>query len=258
MESNSLRFGRIINMNDIHENDKIVFVDTSNSSIDKFPSDVLYDELHKYRQISLTIDGNGNDKKGCDLHQMWGLYADKRNGVCLVFDKKELAKNLNIFNVYHREVCYNDTEQLDSFIISNSKDSKEVVTEIGNHISDIFFHKRLEWEHEQEYRLLKRYPIIDKEEYLYLGFALKFVILSSKLREMDEVAYFSRIKEVKEMVEKIEKLRKSKEKGHIPILIYGNGLFDYTLGTEDSSEEIWNSKHGYKLLIPERNCKLLL
>ena len=60
------------------------------------------------------------------------------------------------------------------------------------------------------------------------------------------------------MVEKIEKLRKSKEKGHIPILIYGNGLFDYTLGTEDSSEEIWNSKHGYKLLIPERNCKLLL
>lgn len=75
---------------------------------------------------------------------------------------------------------------------------------------------------------------------------------------MDEVAYFSRIKEVKEMVKKIEKLRKSKENGEIPILIYGNGLFDYTLGTEDGSEEIWNSKHGYELLIPERNCKLLL
>lgn len=170
MESNSLRFGRLTNMNDIHENDKIVFVDTSYNYIENFSSEVLnalYDELYKYRQISLTIDSNSNDKKGFDLHQMWGLYADKGNGVCLVFDKKELEKSLNMCDVYHREVCYNDTEQLDSFIVSNSKDPKEVVTEIGNHISNIFFHKRLEWEHEQEYRLLKRCPIIYKEEYLF-------------------------------------------------------------------------------------------
>ena len=261
IESNSLRFGRLTDMNDIHENDKVVFVDTSDSYIDNFSSEVLnalYDELYKYRQISFTIDNNKNDKKGFDLHQMWGLYADKGNGVCLVFDKTELVKELNELNVYHREICYDDTEQLDSFIISNSKKSKEVVKEVEKHIPDIFFHKRKEWEHEQEYRLLKKCHNANKEEYIGLGFALKFIILSSKLHNKDEVAYFNRVKKAKEMVKNIGIMGNSVKKWHIPILIYGNGLFDYTLGKEDGLEEFWNSRNGYDLLVPEVNCKLLL
>ena len=66
IESNRLRFGRLNNMNDIHESDKIVFVDANNHPIDKFPSDVLdalYDEIYKYRQISLTADGKEDDKE---------------------------------------------------------------------------------------------------------------------------------------------------------------------------------------------------
>ena len=101
IESNHLRYGRLNNMNDIHENDKIVFVDANNHPTDKFPSDVLdelYDEIYKYRQISLTADDNEGDKDGFDLHQMWGLYADKGEGVCLIFDKKELEKFNQIKN----------------------------------------------------------------------------------------------------------------------------------------------------------------
>ena len=45
IESNRLRFGRLNNMNDIHENDKIEFVDANNQQINKFPSKVL-DALH--------------------------------------------------------------------------------------------------------------------------------------------------------------------------------------------------------------------
>lgn len=96
IESNRLRFGRLSNMNDIHEADKIMFIDANGQAINKFPSEVLdalHDEVYKYRQISLTADDRADDKEGFDLHQMWGLYADKGEGVCLVFDRKELVKN---------------------------------------------------------------------------------------------------------------------------------------------------------------------
>ena len=94
LESHSLRFGRLHNMNDIHENDKLSYVDTTGTLINSFPSDVLDAidcEMAKYRQISLTADDDKQDKLGFDLHQMWGLYADKGQGVCLVFDKDILC-----------------------------------------------------------------------------------------------------------------------------------------------------------------------
>ena len=42
------------------------FINANNHPIDKFPSDVLdalYDEIYKYRQISLTADGKEDDKE---------------------------------------------------------------------------------------------------------------------------------------------------------------------------------------------------
>jgi len=80
IESNRLRFGRLDNMNDIHEADKIMFVNENGQPFDKFPSellDALHDEVYRYRQISLTADDPESGKKGFDLHQMRGLYADK-------------------------------------------------------------------------------------------------------------------------------------------------------------------------------------
>ena len=57
--SHNLRFGRLHDMNDIHENDKLSFVDLSGNPIQYFSSDILETidhEMAKYRQISLTID----------------------------------------------------------------------------------------------------------------------------------------------------------------------------------------------------------
>lgn len=258
IESNRLRFGRLNNMNDLHENDKIVFVDANNHPIDKFPSDVLdalYDDIYKYRQISVTADGKEGDKDGFDLHQMWGLYADKGEGVCLVFDKKELEKGFGSA-VLHDRVSYDKT--VESYYISLSNTTDIISAEIREHADEIFFHKRKEWEHEQEYRLLRRCPLATREEYLFLGHALKFVILSSRLRNIDEVLYFRKIKDIKDKAGKIEEARNIGEAGRIPVLIYGNGLFDYTLITEDGEEELWNSKEGYDVLIVGENCKLVL
>lgn len=246
LESNRLRFGRLDNMNDLHENDKVVFADANGQPIDKFPSDVLdalHDEIYKYRQISLTAEGEPDDKLGFNLHQMWGLYADKGEGVCLVFDKKELSKWIDV-GVEQVRVSYDDT--IESFFISFSNDSQKVSDEVRDHINGIFYHKRKEWEHEQEFRLLKRCPVTTKEEYLWYGKALKFIILSSKLRNIDEVRYFKSIADIK---------AKAKD---IPVLIYGNGLFDYALCTDDGEEELWNSKDGYDVLVIGENCELAI
>ena len=258
IESNHLRYGRLNNMNDIHENDKIVFVDANNHPTDKFPSDVLdelYDEIYKYRQISLTADDNEGDKNGFDLHQMWGLYADKGEGVCLIFDKKELEKGFGSATLHDR-VSYDKT--VDSYYISLSNTADKVSVEIREHANEIFFHKRREWEHEQEYRLLRRCPLATREEYLFLGHALKFVILSSRLHNLDEVLYFKKIKNIKDKIEKTEKARNRGEVGRIPVLVYGNGLLDYALCTEDGTEELWNSNDGYDVLIVGENCELEL
>ena len=258
IESNSLRYGRLNNMNDIHENDKIVLVDANNHPTNKFPSDVLdelYDEIYKYRQISLTADDKEGDKDGFDLHQMWGLYADKGEGVCLIFDKKELEKGFGSATLHDR-VSYDKT--VDSYYISLSNTADKVSVEIREHANEIFFHKRREWEHEQEYRLLRRCPLATREEYLFLGHALKFVILSSRLHNLDEVLYFKKIKNIKDKIEKTEKARNRGEVGRIPVLVYGNGLLDYALCTEDGTEELWNSNDGYDVLIVGENCELEL
>ena len=258
IESNCLRYGKLNNMNDIHENDKIVLVDANNHPTDKFPSDVLdelYDEIYKYRQISLTADDKEGDKDGFDLHQMWGLYADKGEGVCLIFDKKELEKGFGSATLHDR-VSYDKT--VDSYYISLSNTADKVSIEIREHANEIFFHKRREWEHEQEYRLLRRCPIATREEYLFLGHALKFVILSSRLHNLDEVLYFKKIKNIKDKIEKTEKARNRGEVGRIPVLVYGNGLLDYALCTEDGTEELWNSNDGYDVLIVGENCELEL
>lgn len=257
IESNRLRFGRLSNMNDIHENDKLMFADANGQGIDEFSSsvlDALYDEIYKYRQISLTADGEEGDKDGFDLHQMWGLYADKGEGICLVFDKCELEKNYDIINIHKQRVSYNN--KLKSFVISLSQKIEDVPAEIKSNISKIFFHKRKEWEHEQEFRLLKRCPNTTKDEYLLLGHSLRFVILSSKLRNIDEVSYFKNIEVIKENVRKVEEARNIGKAGTIPVLIYGNGLFDYSLITEDGEEELWNSKDGYDVLVLGDNCEL--
>lgn len=258
IESNRLRFGRLNNMNDLHENDKISFVDANGQPINEFPSetlDSLHDEIYKYRQISLTSEDKPSDNLGFNLHQMWGLYADKGEGVCLVFDKDELEKGFSA-GIQHQRVSYDKT--VDSYYISFSNNPNEVVAEVKKNADVLFFHKRIEWEHEQEYRILHRCPLSTREEYLLLGHALIFVILSSKLQSVDEVLYFKKIKEIKEKVENAEKARCIGIAGRIPILIYGNGLFDYSLVTDDGEEEIWNSTEGYDVLIIGKNCELAL
>ena len=70
--------------------------------------------------------------------------------------------------------------------------------------------------------------------------------------------YFKKIKNIKDKIEKTEKARNRGEVGRIPVLVYGNGLLDYAVCTEDGTEELWNSNDGYDVLIVGENCELEL
>ena len=244
LESHSLRFGRLHNMNDIHENDKLSYVNTKGTLINSFPSDVLDAidcEMAKYRQISLTADDDKQDKLGFDLHQMWGLYADKGQGVCLVFDKDMLCKQIDDA-VLHKIVSY-DTS-VESFYIATPKVYKSIQRNIQEQAEKLFFHKRKEWEHEQEYRIIKYCSNLKKEEYLDYGKALKFIILNSAIEYSDVVKF-------KEMIDNLNKHAKE-----IPILIYGNGLLDYSLLDINHTETIWTSSNGYDIPVIGENCEI--
>ncbi|MDY5947439.1 MAG: hypothetical protein SPJ21_08280, partial [Prevotella sp.] len=107
----------------------------------------------------------------------------------------------------------------------------------------IFLHKRKEWEHEQELRFLKRCPISQKEEYLTYGSSLKYIILSSKLQDVDEILFNQRIHDLKCCAD-------------VPILVYGNGLLKYFLYNLEEEKFIWNSSEGYDILTLGVNCEL--
>ena len=132
------------------------------------------------------------------------------------------------------------------FIVFYSYRLSDIYCEIKKHAKDIFFHKRKEWEHEQEFRIVQRCPSSTRCEYLELGKSLKYIILGPKSHNIDEIQHFKKIKKL-EMIAQ-----------NIPILIYGNGLMNYSLITLNGNNEIWNSVAGYDILIPEENCKLNL
>lgn len=242
--SHSLRFGKLCDMNDIHENDKVSYIDSSGTAINSFPSDVLNaidDEMARYRQISFTTDEDKQKKLGFDLHQMWGLYAEKGQGVCLVFDKDILCANLDE-TINRGLVSYDET--VESFYIALSNAPKDICREIEEQVKKVFFHKRKEWEHEQEYRLIKRCPNLKKEEYLDYGNALKFIILNSVIEDIDGVKFKEKVEDLKKHVPKV------------PILVYGNGLLDYSLYDVNRTETIWTASNGYDILIPGINCEI--
>lgn len=75
IESKNLLFGDFKNMNDISESWREVF------------NEIAIVELCKYKSLSFTFD---NSYKRGLIDSLWGYYAEKGNGACLVFNKSKL------------------------------------------------------------------------------------------------------------------------------------------------------------------------
>lgn len=148
----SLRFGHLANTNDIYEQYKNFFYA---HGADQDIKDIFYREIAKYKQISLTEDSSReNGRKGFDIPAMWGHYADKGNGVCIVFDKKKLLRHVRRSWLkgkvkYHRE--------FDNNIIGMDVQTKnDIANFIKNKSNEIFLCKSEDWAYEQEFRIVTK------------------------------------------------------------------------------------------------------
>ena len=178
-----LKYSILSQTNDICENAKIIYNESFGDCEDGIFKDIKHD-IYLYRQISLSEDKNVFGRRGFDLQQMWGLYADNGYGVCLVFDKNEFITSLPS-SCIHNEVVYKTDLTPDTFFKVENK--SEIVSFIKKNINALFFNKRKEWEHEQEYRVLNKF---ESEEYdIFHDFknSLKYVILcNSKTIDSNE------------------------------------------------------------------------
>lgn len=176
IESGRLRFGKSFRLNDLIESNRVVFTHLLNGgeSCRDEKDAFAEDEMRRYQIISFAQDSDYKEHSffGFDLHTMWGLYADKGYGVCLVFDKDKLKLLDTDWGDDVR--YYNDIPQ--DFVFVN-KSRLGLKNEIWRRRQEIFFNKRKEWEHEQEYRVIRRARNEMDTEYLDISDALSFVIV---------------------------------------------------------------------------------
>ena len=172
--SGQLRYGRLSNMNDVNEAYRYVYY---NKDLNISSQDVLQ-ELSLYRQLSFSVDGVNC---GYNISPMWGHYAQKGRGVCLVFDRNKLENKLSEqSNVYSRTITYKSNYSGDIDIKMS-----DIPQSIASQKDEIFFSKSSEWEYEQEYRIVKKFNNTNGDEFL----DIKDCIIAVIMYYADDVNY---------------------------------------------------------------------
>ena len=146
IESGVLKFSPLQRMNDINERYKHKYV--SNKDSDFYVTiKELNDEISNIKQISLTQDTI--QCYGFDISPMWGHYAEKGDGICLVFDKNKIISEAKKNKYRFSKVLYrktsNDIFYEDKYIIKDF---------LRKNLHALFFTKTKSWSYEQEYRIL--------------------------------------------------------------------------------------------------------
>ena len=190
--SNSLRFGEFANMNDIAESYRDL--------LDNIDSKTLRRLLSEYRSISLTED-TSNCERGFAIDCLWGYYAEKGQGVCLVFDKEKL------FTIYEQQqyackgvpkdksIEYEKDYQ--NLVIAEGKTEEEIRRYVECHISEIFYKKNICWSYEKEIRLLAKSKDHNESCYLPLGDSLIAAIIcvqTNSYKESEQYKLLSKLK----------------------------------------------------------------
>ena len=232
IKSGKLRFSQSFKLNDLIESNRIVFDHVlSEELLEKNNGKLVETEMHRYQQISFSQDKeyDGRSFFGFDLHTMWGLYADKGYGVCLVFDKDKLAL---CDGDYANDVKYYSL--IPQWANINNKSVNGIKAEVWRKKDEIFFCKRKEWEYEQEFRIIRRARSIDDIEFLDISESLSFAIIC---KDRDIYGFESMFDS--EHYWDLRNLNK-----RVPILTYECGLDGYTL-FEKFMVPIWAEQCGY-------------
>ena len=115
-----------------------------------------------------------NNRPGYFYPRMWSQYADNSKGVCLIFDKQKLIKELRKvlekkYIVFDDIVTYTDiidkkySQNIKNLIVSRNKkyfkgrkfdDENEIRKNLCENIKDYYFTKDNDWSGEKEYRVI--------------------------------------------------------------------------------------------------------
>lgn len=174
LTSQKLLFSKVEKMNDINESMGPICI-----SVGKDEQDRLEELCSAYRQLSFSIDKECH--RGFDIPVMWGHYAARGHGVCLVFDKEKIeAEVAKESSRYSKEVVYTSTNPY--LILYNKGTYGSVDLFISASKDELFFHKTKDWENEQEYRVIM---IDDRDECQYLNIDTSLVAVILYFRKHD-------------------------------------------------------------------------
>lgn len=190
--SNSLKFGEFANMNDIAESYRDL--------LDNIDSQTLRRILSEYRSISLTED-TSNSERGFAIDCLWGYYAEKGQGVCLVFDKEKLLVRYEqqyACKGVPEDKSIKYIEDYQNLVIAKGNTEEEIRSYVDNHIFEIFYEKDSCWSYEKEIRLLTKSK--DNDERCYLPFedsliAAIICVQSNDYKESEQYKLLSKLKD---------------------------------------------------------------
>ena len=165
LSSKRLRFGRLSGMNDINESYRAIWYPHDTTDPDRYKS-----AIYAYRQISLTLDKN--QQRCFNIHPMWGHYAQKGAGVCIVLDKHIIEQRAKTMKCRYGNVSYRKSS--DSTVVFDAKNPE---TDIAKHYRAIFYRKSKAWGYEQEYRIIKKCGEGNEDVFLDISEAIKAIIL---------------------------------------------------------------------------------
>lgn len=139
--SQTLLFGRVSDLNDINE----LYRPIQSPQVG-FENWVEADKLRdEYQQISLTEDTKY--RMGFDIPAMWGHYASKGTGVCIVFDQDALLSKIPK-NCKSKAITYRKEINPNLEVVRTAK-GKVKIKEFNT-----LFIKSSDWKYEQEYRII--------------------------------------------------------------------------------------------------------
>lgn len=234
LASNKLRFGKLNNMNDIHESYRHLMYDFC------INEDDIRDELKLYRQLSLVRDKE--PRRGFDIPAMWAHYADNGCGVCLVFDKEKLLSSLHV-DIQHDNVAYDFNHDGSICVLGKSKDC--ILDTFMKEQKKLFFTKTSDWSYEQEYRLLVRTHDSSSKYFLDYKDSLIAIILN----------FAEDVDKDKCVLESVNVKILNEMQIDIPILELG--YWDENPVLRDEKGEDWMNPNKNRVLDDKRNSKNL-
>lgn len=144
LASKELLFGKLQNLNDINESFRQFFYDPKAFNT----KNEFEKEFAKCRQISLTMDRP--NKLGFLIPALWGHYAQKGYGICIVLDKQKIIDQCKKNSFKYGAINYK-TDYSPEITIENTDAPQTVFKE---KYKPIFFIKTIDWSYEQEYRII--------------------------------------------------------------------------------------------------------